>query len=186
MSYQARACDELDMNEITFGQTPFRRTKDIVVHGKNISKAVWYVEVHIGASQPVLIKLPRGQVTQHGIWFQQDCSEIKELCMNLEACIAKAVYKHSMDWFGKQFSEHKIKQCLVSNLRETSGGVVLLSLSSSPIALGLHGTGIVRIANLQFLDNKFTYNILLEEFSNDKVDDAARSDVLEDEYYISD
>lgn len=93
----------------------------------------------------------------------------------IEECIVEKVYENSERWFnGKRFTWNKIKGGLVSCIKENRVVVTCNKdtvffnqfkkrMSLSDVASGLECVCIVRFCCLQFIGNKFSYKINVEQ-----------------------
>lgn len=102
----------------------------------------------------------------------------------IENLIKDTVYKNSMKWFNKKFTKEKIESSLTSPL---INNLLNINLSKSSIFFNKYKTIInplqdktcfaveqtnikdtdciilIKLCNLQFVDNKFSYNLIVEQ-----------------------
>ena len=96
----------------------------------------------------------------------------------IEELIIDKVYNNSETWFNKRFTMNKIISSLITQIQYKNNEYILelnydnqtifynqykTQLNKDDIQLPVDIICIIRLENLQFIDNKFTYNIFLEQ-----------------------
>lgn len=216
--------DNINFNKIKFSSKPYK--KEIIVD--NQIRSVYFIDINY-YKKPLYIQLPKLsiikldnlkiQIKIHEFLYQKFIKQIEEL-------IIDKVYNNSEIWFDKRFTMDKIINSLITQVQYKNGEFLLeinydkdtifynqykKQINISEIKLPVDIVCIIRIENLQFIDNKFTYNIFLEQAkiienlrlkeysilendsescSNDSFSNKLRSEsteknssILEDEYY---
>jgi len=152
----------------------------------------------------LIIQLPRQKlinIKQNNCIINISESFYKNFIEKLEDYIIKTIYYNSEKWFSKSFSKTKIKMGLITPVNNLN---LNLTLHDNTSFFDRHCKVIqikdfinkeceiiclIKIANLQFINNKFTYNFVLEQgkvyyetFLNDY---SIIENILSDEYYKS-
>ena len=200
MSLTVYLHNHVNVDRIRFATSVYKKTKELIINGETLSKNVHYIDMTYNKN-PLYIQFPRsllhslkGGQAQIGI----NDSIVHTFIQPLQEHIIKSVHKHSETWFqGKRFTMNKIKNCILSAITYAQD-VHLLNLTVSKNlrifdqykkeindnhineqSLPIEAIALVKIANLQFIDNRFTYNMSLEQLK------VYRSDPLH-EYSIMD
>lgn len=119
----------------------------------------------------VIYKLDKSKII---VKFNEDDKLFKFFIDPLEKYIKNIVYNNSEKWFGKKFTMNKIDNCFVSPFNNNE---LTLSIEKSTlffnkykrlidindITLNVEITPLIKIANLQFVQNKFSYDLILEQ-----------------------
>jgi hypothetical protein len=139
-------------------------------------------------NHPLIVQLPKytiKSIDNNKMVISVDDTLYQYLINPVEEHIIQAVHEHSEKWFsGKKFTMHKIMNSIVSPLskKENEGCIehtLKLLLNKNTIYFNRYKKLIqsedvsinsdvdiiclVKIANIQFLQNKFSYNIVLEQ-----------------------
>ena len=215
--------NKIDITRIKFSEMPYKKSKDIQINDEVVTKFVYYIDVYY-KKNPLYIQLPKCilksvNVEDNVVKLVIDNEFNNNFINQLENHVINSVHKYSEMWFnGKLFTMNKITNCIVKNVTSIDDNQMLLSLTldkqakfynqykmfmdvkEKTIQEELNNECndiicVVKIANLQFIDNRFTYNIVLEQakiFRDYKIteysilDESEPDNVssdLEDEYY---
>lgn len=169
----------LDIQKIRFSDTPYKKLcpeatsefkKDIFTH---------FIDMYY-KNRSLIIQLPRYKIQSidnNKLILQTSDILSQYLIGPLEEHIIQSVHKYSEKWFnGKRFTLNKILSSIVSPLTKENF-LLKVSLSKNTMFFNqykniIHKEDIsdnieiiplIKIANLQFLQNKFSYNIVLEQ-----------------------
>lgn len=179
--------NSLDISKIRFSDTSYKKLcheatvelkKDIYTH---------FIDIYY-KNHPVIIQLPKFKIKSidnSKIVLYVDENIFPYLISPLEEHILQATHNNSEKWFnGKKFTMNKIMNSMVSpfNKHEKEGSkepTLKLALNKNTMYFNRYKTLInqsdivssedveliclVKIANIQFLQNKFSYNIVLEQ-----------------------
>lgn len=216
------ANNSLDITKIRFSDTPYKKLcpeatiefkRDIYTH---------FIDMYY-KNQSLIIQLPKYKlksIHDNKMVIVVDDTIFQYLISPLEEHIIQTTHNQSEKWFnGKKFTMNKIMSSIVSpyNKRQHNEEPTLkLSLNKNTMYFNKYKTLIqqedincntdveiiclVKIANIQFLQNKFSYNIVLEqakvfmderliEYSiiddpDDKISESISEDnTCENEYY---
>lgn len=168
--------DNINFNKIKFSSKPYK--KEIIVN-KQV-RPVHFIDINY-YKKPLCIQLPKLsiikldnlkiQIKIHEFLYQKFIKQIEEL-------IVDKVYNNSEMWFNKRFTMDKIINSLITQVQYKNNEFLLelnydkdtifynqykKQINISEIKLPVDIVCIIRIENLQFIDNKFTYNIFLEQ-----------------------
>lgn len=174
----------LDINKIRFSDTPYKKLcneatsefkRDIYTH---------FIDMYY-KNHSLIIQLPKYKiksVDDNKLIINIDSELISYLIRPLEEHIMNIVHENSEKWFnGKRFTMNKIMNSLVSPLTKVDNENLLkLTLNKNTLYFNRYkniisksdinmSTGdvdiicLVKLANIQFLQNKFSYNIVLEQ-----------------------
>lgn len=214
---------DLDIKKIKFGETSYNKLQTIKIDDEYLEKNVYYIDIYYD-NDALYIQLPKTQI--YMLKLEKNLLKIKiddklnDFVKKLEEYIIMTVYKNSELWFnGKCFTMNKIVNSIIRNINYIKRDIIMtltidkdckfynqygIDISSELENLDFENIdmiGIIKLDNLQFIDNKFTYNIVLEqakiynikkilEYSildeSDKdtsVSIQNTNDNLEDEYY---
>lgn len=176
--------NSLDISKIRFSDTSYKKIcpeatiefkKDTFTH---------FIDMYY-KNQSLVLQLPKytiESINNNKMIIYIDDDLIKYLIKPLEEHIINTVHNQSEKWFnGKRFTMNKIMNSIVSPLNKKDGKNTLkvtldkhtlyfnryknmmnkedIQDSSSDIEI----VCLVKISNLQFLQNKFSYNIVLEQ-----------------------
>lgn len=204
--------NSLDITKIRFSDTPYKKLcpeatiefkKDTFTHFIDM-----YYKNHSLIIQLPKYKLKSLDATKMVIYVNDDIFQY--LISPLEEHIIKSTHNLSEKWFnGKKFTMNKIMNSIISpfNKRETENGndaslkhTLKLSLNKNTMYFNRYKTIIqhedictnsdieiiclIKIANIQFLQNKFSYNIVLEQakiFMDERLIEYSIIDDLESE-----
>lgn len=168
--------DNINFNKIKFSSKPYK--KEIIVD--NRLRSVYFIDINY-YKKPLYIQLPKLttiklenlkiQIKIHDFLYQRFIKQIEEL-------IIDKVYNNSEIWFNKRFTMDKIINSLMTHVQYKNDEFLLelnydkdtifynqykKQIDIKEINLPVDIVCIIRIENLQFIDNKFTYNIFLEQ-----------------------
>jgi len=179
--------NKIDIGKIKFDNRPYKKIKSINVVGddnivQNIVKSIYYIDINY-LGNPLYVQIPCFKLTNI-------IDDVVELVINndfynfiqsLESYIIDIVHDKSETWFlGKKFTMNKIINCLVSNVNRLNDDYYLSLLLSKNISLydkcknkisleklkamkSVDIVCIVKITNLQFIDNRFICNLVIEQ-----------------------
>jgi hypothetical protein len=185
--------NKIDINKIKFDKVPYEKYIED-------SKTIHYIDISYNKSD-LYMQIPKGKIISFDIENKIVSIEtnINTFIKNLENLIVNTVYKYSTRWFnGKQFTINKIKNGLLSNL---SKNILHLTIDKLPSLydqykniinikdlqnllmenLDINIVCIVKLLNLQFIDNKFTYNLVLEQAKIYKKESIKEYSIIESE-----
>lgn len=184
--------NDINIDRIKFG-TPYKREKKFFIEDQVIKKSVYYIDIKY-ENKPLYIEIPASEIKDLCINYRGDITCLlrgdyfySQFIKPLEKFIIQSVYENSNKWFGgKSFSLEKISKCIVSNVKLQDKDYVL-SLTKSKLietkdVYNNFSNIKINLRELQFIDNKFTYNFILEYQSNVKGKSESESE-FEDEYY---
>ena len=217
---------DIDINEIRFSDISYNKLKCISMGDEKLEKNIYYIDMYYN-NDSLYIQLPKNKLYMIN-YDNKIVKIIIDEKMNdnfikkLEEYIIKVVHKNSELWFnGKKFTMNKIVNCIIRNVNYVKENIIMtLTLDNECKFFNQYGiflnkrdlqfsegelldknidiVCVIKIDNLQFIDNKFTYNIVLEQakiYNNKKIteysilDDISDeskvtvSDDLDDEYY---
>jgi hypothetical protein len=163
---------KVDLTKITFDKTPYEKYVEF--------KTIFYIDISY-KEDCLYIQIPKSKIVSFDMESKIAIIEITKDFYNLfikklEEIIINKVYKYSTRWFnGKQFTMNKIQKCFISNVNNNH---LYLTIDKDPFlydqfrniqTLELLSTKdanivcIVKLLNLQFMENRFTYNLVLEQ-----------------------
>jgi hypothetical protein len=213
---------DIDIKKIKFGETSYNKLQKIKLDDEYLEKNVYYIDIYYN-NDALYIQLPKTQI--YMLNLEKNLLKIKideklnNFIKKLEEYIIMTVYKNSEMWFnGKCFTMNKIVNSIIRNTNYIKKdiimtltidkhckffnqyGINICSELTDIISDNMDTICIIKMDNLQFLDNKFTYNMVLEqakiynikkileysildESENTSVSIEYNSDNLEDEYY---
>jgi hypothetical protein len=179
--------NSLDITKVRFTDIPYKKLcqeatlefkKDIYTH---------FIDMYY-KNQSLIIQLPKYKlksIDNNKLVIIVDDTIFQYLISPLEEHIIQSTHNQSEKWFnGKKFTMNKIMNSIVSpfNKRKTEGSIeytLKLSLNKHTTYFNKYKTLIhhhdincdieveiiclIRIANIQFLQNKFSYNLILEQ-----------------------
>lgn len=216
MSLTVYLYNQVNVDRIRFASSAYKKTKEMIINGETLSKNIHYIDITYNKN-PLYVQFERSQLNNlKGGQAQISINDsvVETFIQPLQEHIVKSVHKHSETWFqGKRFTMNKIKNCILSAVTYVQD-VPLLNLTVSKnlrifdqykkeikdkdiieLSLPIEAIALVKIANLQFIDNRFTYNMSLEQLKVYKSDplheysimDSGTSteieDTRDDEYY---
>ena len=205
---------DINLQCISFKDQPLQKIKQFNIDDNNISKTIVYIDM-LYNNKPIYIQLSECDlvfmnVNKHSAKIQIDNDFAVNFIKPLEQHIINSLYKNSQKLFnGKQFAVNKLKKCLISNITEknelnlTINDNIMIYIGKKNINIiefeniyrdyKLQIIPLIKLANLQFIDNRYTCNIILEQIivkSDQYLDEYSiydnitdSSSTLEDEYY---
>lgn len=173
----------LDISKIKFSDNPYKKLcKEATLEFKK-DTFTHFIDMYY-KNNPLVIQLPKTKIKNidnNKILIEINDEIITYLIKPLEEYIINSVHEHSEKWFnGKKFTMNKIMNSLVSPLIKDSTNSLKLTLTKNTMYFNRYKTMIhhddiklsnddidiiclVKIANIQFLQNKFSYNMVLEQ-----------------------
>jgi len=149
------------IDRISFG-SPYERKKQFFIRDEKIIKSVYYADISYN-NNCLYVKIPESEIKYIEIKNNDTYCYLrgKKFYSNfiepLEQYIIHTLYTNSEKWFnGKRFSHEKISKCLVSNMYD---GYKLCITNKDKIQNGCDLY--IHLKELQFIDNRFTYNLIL-------------------------
>ncbi|NBU34017.1 hypothetical protein EB118_03605 [bacterium] len=175
----------IDVSKIKFSKNVYKRKKDILVGGEVLKKSVYYIDISYKGG-PLYLQFPRAQLMTFAMehcqaQFEVTCDIVSDFIEPLQEHIIKSVHKHSETFFkGKRFTFNKIRSCILScvtyiestpcinvtisdKLKTFNGQKGEVSAQQVVSELPIDCIPLVKLTNLQFIDNRFTYNLSLEQ-----------------------
>ncbi len=168
--------DNINFNKIKFSSKPYKR--EIVVDSQ--IKSIYFIDINY-YKKPLYIQLPKLsivhldnskiQIKMYDYLYQKFIKQIEELVID-------KVYNNSETWFNKRFTMNKIMKSLKTQIQYKNNEFILelvydkdtvfynqykKQIDINDIKLPTDIICIIRIENLQFIDDKFTYTIFLEQ-----------------------
>lgn len=191
----------LDIYKINFSDT---------FYTKNINNfKIHYIDISY-KMEDLVIQLSRKHlvnIIEQSCIIKIDLSFYNNVIKKLEEYIIDTIYKNSDKWFSKLFTKNKIKSGLISIIKSKDLNLheIQLTLTNNTKFFDRHSKNIkiedfkdteceiiclVKIANLQFINNKYSYNFELIQgkvfYDNNNFDNySIIENVLPDEYYKS-
>lgn len=168
--------DNINFNKIKFSSKPYK--KEIMVD--NEVKSIYFIDINY-YKKPLYIQLPKLSMIQLGeskIQIKIYSYLYQKFIKQIEELVIDKVYNNSETWFNKRFTMNKIMNSLMTQIHYKNDEFILelgydkdtifynqykKQINSDEINLPIDIICIIRIENLQFIDNKFTYNIFLEQ-----------------------
>lgn len=168
--------DNINFNKIKFSSKPYK--KEIMVD--NEVKSIYFIDINY-YKKPLYIQLPKLSMIQLGeskIQIKIYSYLYQKFIKQIEELVIDKVYNNSETWFNKRFTMNKIMNSLMTQVQYKNDEFILelgydkdtifynqykKQINSDEINLPIDIICIIRIENLQFIDNKFTYNIFLEQ-----------------------
>jgi hypothetical protein len=173
----------LDINKIRFSDTPYKKIcKEATLEFKK-DTFTHFIDMYY-KNNPLVIQLPKTKIKNldsNKILIEINEEMVTYLIKPLEEYIINTVHENSEKWFsGKKFTMNKIMNSLVSPLTKDTSNSLKLTLTKNTMYFNRYKTMIqyddiklsnddidiiclVKIANIQFLQNKFSYNLVLEQ-----------------------
>jgi hypothetical protein len=197
--------NKVDTKQILFSNNLYKKVREF----NDEKKTIHYIDINY-LERPLYIQLSRNSLNDINIKKRMIKinvnNQMKTFIRNLEDHIIKSVYKRSPLWFnGKNFTMNKISKCIVSNVSNNTGrkkDELILTISSdtkiydqskNKISLELLEQEfsktssfidiicIIKLANLQFIDNRFSYNLVLQQAKIFKEDNISEYSIMDDE-----
>lgn len=184
--------NKIDLNKIKFGSKPYKKIKTILVGDETVVKSIYYIDIFYD-NYPLYIQIPSCKLESINKDDNIICLLIEqifydEFIKTLENYIINNVYKNSEKWFlGKVFTMNKIIKCFVSFVELLEGGLLRFYINYNR-NLKIYDTFkneisldklknedirdvvcILKIENLQFIDNMFTCNLVMEQMKVYKI-----------------
>jgi hypothetical protein len=178
-----RRYNDILVDRIRFDKRPYKKIKTFNI-GESITKSVYYIDIYY-LDEPLYIQIPKCKIksvckdeSTMSLSIDKDLHHFIE---RIENYTVVCVYNNSQKWFNKPFTSNKISKCMISVLDVTSDNIKLnVSLSKNlnlynqykkQISLddiidnydNLEVVPILHIVNLQFIDNLFICNIVVEQ-----------------------
>lgn len=172
----------IDVSKVKFSKNVYKRKKDIVISDELLKKSVYYIDVTYRGG-PLYIQFPRTELIG---FFPERCAAqfevsgdiISDFIDPLQEHIITSIHRHSDTLFrGKRFTLNKLRQCMLSAVTDTN--IMNVTISSTLKVFNSRKQEIepgsvsgyvpvdciplVKLTNLQFIDNRFTYNLSLEQ-----------------------
>lgn len=190
-SMSVRMYDNVDISAIKFDNKPYKKIKTINMDNI-IVKSVYYIDISY-KGEPLYIQIPKCRLESfcegdNLVTLLVDKYFYEKFLKRLEAKIIDTVYNNSEKWFGgKRFTMNKISNCIVSFVEKISAAdlddeyrftislgknIILYDRCNTRINLDdikmletdmLEVVCILCIENLQFIDNLFTCNAVVEQ-----------------------
>lgn len=178
--------NNVDIKKIKFSDRPYKKIKKIKLGDDVVVKSIYYIDIDYD-NRPLYVQMPSCKFKSineddNMITFIIDKIVYRDFLRRLENFVVQNVYENSETWFsGKVFTMSKIIKCFVSSVDIIDDDNCEFTMSFSKylkiydqfktnIALEdintndpLEVISIINIRNLQFIDNMFTCNILLEQ-----------------------
>lgn len=180
--------NSLDITKIRFSDTPYKKICQEATIEFNKDTYTHFIDMYY-KNHSLIIQLPKYKVKSidnNKMVVVVDDNIFQYLISPLEEHIIQTTHNHSEKWFnGKKFTMNKIMNSIVSpyNKRQIDGyneePTLKLSLNKNTMYFNKYKTLIqqedikcstdveiiclVKIANIQFLQNRFSYNIVLEQ-----------------------
>lgn len=194
--------NDINIDRIKFGR-PYKREREFFIEDQVIKKSVYYIDVEY-ENGPLYIEIKKSEIKDLYINYRGDItcllrghSFYRKFIEPLEKFIIQSVYENSNKWFGgKSFSHEKISKCIVSNIKPQGKDYVLSLTKKSKLIETINRDNFtsikINLRELQFIDNRFTYNFILEcqlnvgEKSESNLESNLESESeseFEDEYY---
>lgn len=166
--------DKININKIRFSSKPYKKKID--------DKFIHFIDINYYKT-PLYIQLPKCSIVKINEEFLKIQVKIDDylyqsFIKQIEDLVVNTVYKNSEVWFGKRFTMNKIISSLITLIQYKNDEYLLeinydkdtqfynqykLQVGINEIILPNDAVCIIKLDNLQFIDNKFTYNILLEQ-----------------------
>lgn len=205
----------IDINKIKFSDKPYNKLQYINIGNEKIEKNIHYIDMYYNNDalyiQLPKTKLYLANLDNNVIKIVIDDKVNDNFIKKLEEYIIKVVYKNSELWFdGKRFTMNKIINCIVRNVNYIEENIILtLTLDKECKIFNQYGilldikeldsrgilptkvvdgrgiVCIIKIDNLQFIDNKFSYNIVLEQAKIYKDTKITEYSILDDDSVVS-
>lgn len=171
--------NEIDIKKIKFSDTPYNILQNI----NNIEKNIYYIDMYYN-DDSLYIQLPKYKIYNYEnniLKIRIDENFNDKFIKKIEEYIIKIVHKNSQLWFnGKVFTMNKIVNGIVRNIKYIKEQLIMTifigkeckfynqyNIEISDISINNDTDTdiicIIKLDNLQFIDNKFTYNIVLEQ-----------------------
>ena len=209
--YNIKLYNQVNVDDIKFDNIPYKKIRQYISNNVRIEKPVHFINIYYNDLSQLFIQLPKERIVN--IDKQNKLLQIEinsDVFINkIEDHIIKNVYNNSVKWFNKKLTIEMIKKSMVSNLNNANGRLILnLILNDEALFFDqyknkillddscVYGVFIIKIANLQFIDNHFSYCITIEQgklFKNEQIslidysiiDESESGDEneLEDEYF---
>jgi len=191
----------IDINNIKFSDIPYNKLQYINIGNEKVEKNIYYIDMYYN-NDALYIQLPKTK-----LYFTNLDNNVVKIIIDdkvndnfikkLEEYIIKVVYKNSALWFdGKRFTMNKIVNCIVRNVNYIEENIILtltldkeckifnqygIELDINELEKNMDIVCIIKIDNLQFIDNKFTYNIVLEQAKIYKDTKITEYSILDDD-----
>jgi hypothetical protein len=175
--------NSLDITKIRFSDTPYKKLCQEATIELKKETFTHFIDMYY-KNNPIIIQLPKyniKNIDNNKMVISVDETLYQYLINPLEEHIIQIVHEQSEKWFnGKKFTMNKIMNSIVSPFnKKESDSTLKLSLNKNTMYFNRYKTLIqledistnsdieiiclVRISNIQFLQNKFSYNIILEQ-----------------------
>lgn len=177
--------DDIDIKNIKFCDIiSKKRQKLITKDGNTIEKTIHYIDI-LYKDGPLYIQIDNCQLYEINNSISNvkinTNSQVLEFIKKLEEYLLQMVYKNCEQLFnGKRFTMNKIRSSFISNIKDQTLSTTLekrgmfFNQYKHQITIekiieninqnkSLDSINILKLANLQFMDNYFTYNFALEQ-----------------------
>lgn len=184
MSNKVYLLENININDIKFSNIITKKKQNLITKdGDKVEKTIHYIDITYKGG-PLYIQINHAKLTEIKNDIRNAKFNITEdiilFIKELEEYLIKCVHKNSQKWFGKSFTINKVRSSLISNILQNCNFICTLEKDSlffnqykTKVLVediiqdinnsGLHGKYILKLANLQFMDNYFTYNFALEQ-----------------------
>lgn len=196
-----RMYNDVDISFIKFDNKPYKKIKTI---NNSIVKSVYYIDIYY-KSEPVYVQIPKCRLESfceqdNLITLLVDKYFYEHFLKPLETHVINNVYNNSEKWFGgKRFTMDKICNCIVSFIEKISDDDYRLTVSIGKNTIiydrcnnrinfdeinassynYLEVVCILCIENLQFIDNLFTCNAVIEQLKLYKSERLVEYSIIE-------
>lgn len=179
----------IDPSNITFSNIISKKQQQLITRdGNTFDKTIHYIDI-LYKGRPLYIQINDCKIVEFNDKINNAKIKIDDklfkIIRTLEEFMIQQVHKQSHKLFnGKSFTINKIRSSFISNINEHTKESVLTTtlereglifdqykqkINISDVIKNINKTGeidgifILKLANLQFMDNYFTYNFVLEQ-----------------------
>lgn len=173
----------LDLMKIRFSDTPYKKLCPEATAEFKKDVYTYFIDMYY-KNRSLVIQLPKYKIKNiedNKLVLNVDESLFQYFISPLEEHVIDTIHKNSEKWFnGKRFTINKIMNSIVSPYTKKENEHTLkISLTKNTMYFNRYKNiiqkddinldsdveiiGLVKIANIQFLQNKFSYNIVLEQ-----------------------
>lgn len=175
--------NKLDITKIRFSDTPYKKLCQEATLEFKKDTYTHFIDMYY-KNNSLIIQLPKYKIKSidsNKMVIYVDDNLFQYLISPLEEHILKNTHEHSERWFnGKRFTMNKIMNSIISPLVKKDNEYTLtLTLNKNTVYFNRYKSVInkndislqsdvdiiclIKIANIQFLQNKFSYSIVLEQ-----------------------